>query len=311
MAKLFEHKVFQDPEAAREWLKARLWPQGPVCGHCGVMGESRALSNRLGTYQCNACRKQFTVTVGTVFERSHIPLNKWLLATFLFVSSKKGISAHQIHRLLGITYKSAWFMMHRLREAVTPGEGIGPLGGHGMIVEADETYLLKQSGKRKAEGAGGYAHKMKVLSLTERGGRIRSTRMVDGTKAEIVAQLHAHVDPGSILHTDGAQAYKFTGAVAAHESVDHNKTYVRKGKSGNKVHTNTLEGYFSVFKRGMVGTYQHCGEQHLHRYLAEFDFRQNNRAKLGVSDELRAERAIAGIVGKRLTYRQTNSAAHR
>jgi len=309
MAKLFENKIFQDPEAARAWLEARLWPNGPMCGHCGTVDESRALSSRPGTHQCNACRKQFTVTVGTVFERSHIPLNKWLLATFLFCASKKGVSAHQMHRLLDITYKSAWFMMHRLREAMTPGGGAG-LGGAGQIVEADETYLLKGDGKKKAEGAGGYAHKMKVLSLTERGGRVRSMRMVDGTKTEIVAALRAHVDPDSILHTDGAQMYKFTGAVAAHESVDHSKQYVRKAKSGNKVHTNTLEGYFSVFKRGMVGTYQHVGEQHLHRYLAEFDFRQNNRTKLGVGDELRAERALQGIVGKRLTYRRTNAAAH-
>lgn len=310
MAKLFDNKVFQDPDAARAWLERMLWPNGPICGHCGVENEARALSNRAGTYQCNSCRKQFTVTVGTVFERSHIPLHKWLMATFLFCASKKGVSAHQMHRMLDITYKSAWFMMHRLREAMTPFAGSGPLGGGGMIVEADETYIGKADGKTKAIGAGGYAHKMKVLSLTERGGRIRSMRMIDGTKAEIVAQLQAHVDPDSILHTDGAQAYKFTGAVSAHESVDHSKTYVRKGKSGNKVHTNTLEGYFSVFKRGMVGIYQHCGEQHLQRYLAEFDFRQNHRAKFGVSDDLRAERALKGIVGKRLTYRQTGSAAH-
>ncbi len=201
MPKLFDNKVFQDPDAARQWLETRLWPNGPVCGHCGVQNESRALSSRPGTYQCNACRKQFTVTVGTVFERSHIPLNKWLMATFLFCASKKGVSAHQMHRLLGITYKSAWFMMHRLREAMTPGAGTAPLGGAGQIVEADETYLLKGDGKKKAEGAGGYAHKMKVLSLTERGGRIRSMRMIDGTKAEIVAQLNANVDPDSILHT--------------------------------------------------------------------------------------------------------------
>lgn len=311
MPKLFENEVFHDANAAREWLEVRLWPNGPICGHCGAVDEARALSSRPGTYQCNACRKQFTVTVGTVFERSHIPLNKWLMATFLFCASKKGVSAHQMHRLLGITYKSAWFMMHRLREALAPGGAdAGPLGGHGMIVEADETYLLKADGKQKHPSAGGYAHKMKVLSLTERGGRIRSMRMIDGTKAEIVAALRAHVDEASILHTDGAQLYKFTGAVAAHESVDHSKQYVRKAKSGNKVHTNTLEGYFSVFKRGMVGVYQHCGEQHLHRYLAEFDFRQNTRAKLGIDDETRAEKALKGIVGKRLTYRRTNEAVH-
>lgn len=170
MPKLFQNKVFQDADAARAWLETMLWPEGPICGHCGVTGSAKALASRPGTYQCNACRKQFTVTVGTVFERSHIPLNKWLMATFLFCASKKGVSAHQMHRLLGITYKSAWFMMHRLREAVTPGSGAGPLGGPGKIVEADETYLLKASGKTKHAGAGGWGHKMKVLALVERGG---------------------------------------------------------------------------------------------------------------------------------------------
>lgn len=308
MPKLFNNKVFQDPVAARLWLEKMLWPEGPVCAHCGVLGEAKALSSPPGTYQCNACRKQFTVTVGTVFERSHIPLNKWLMATFLFCASKKGVSAHQMHRILGITYKSAWFMMHRLREAMTPASP-GQLGGAGKIVEADETYLLKADGKRKHPGAGGYAHKMKVLSLTERGGRIRSFKIGGASRHDILPALRANVHPDSTLHTDGSQVYKFAGATAEHEAVDHDKGYVRKGKRG-KVHTNTLEGFFSVFKRGMVGTYQHCGEQHLQRYLAEFDFRQNNRAKLGIDDETRAATALKGIVGKRLTYRRTNSAAH-
>lgn len=249
------------------------------------------------------------MTVGTVFERSHIPLNKWLLATFLFVSSKKGISAHQMHRLLGVTYKSAWFMMHRLREAVTPF-GAGPLGGAGMIVEADETYFGKADGKKKGLKAGGYAHKMKVLALTERGGCVRSMRIKDATKLEIGDLVRRNVHPDSILHTDGASVYREIGASKEHEFVDHSISYVGVGRKKRKVHTNTLEGYFSVFKRGMVGTYQHIGEQHLNRYLAEFDFRQNNRAALGVDDEMRAEKAIKGIVGKRLTYRQTNRTAH-
>jgi len=305
MPKLFDNRVFQDANAARAWLESMLWPDGPICGHCGTTDQARALSSRPGTYQCNACRKQFTVTVGTVFERSHIPLNKWLMATFLFCASKKGVSAHQMHRLLGITYKSAWFMMHRLREAVTPGPEAGPIGGPGKVVEADETYLLRAAGKRKHPGAGGWGHKMKVLALVERGGPIRSMRIQDATKAEIGARLRENVHPDSTLHTDGAQHYKFMHGVAEHETVDHNKEYVRKGKRG-KVHTNTLEGYFSVFKRGLVGTYQHVGEQHLDRYLAEFDFRQNNRAGVGVNDEMRAARALAGIVGKRLTYRGTS-----
>ena len=220
MAKLFENKVFQDAAAAREWLEARLWPDGPVCPHCGVVGEAKALSKPPGTYQCNVkeCRKQFTVTVGTVFERSHIPLNKWLMATFLFCASKKGVSAHQMHRLLGVTYKSAWFMMHRLREAVTPAAGTPPLGGKGKVVEADETYIGKKDGKRKHPGSGGYAHKRTVLSLTERGGKIHSFKIGNNRASEIVPHIRANVDPASILHTDGAQAYRFTGAVAAHES---------------------------------------------------------------------------------------------
>lgn len=316
MAKIFENKVFQDAAAAREWLESRLWPEGPICGHCGTIDEAKALSSRPGTYQCNACRKQFTVTVGTVFERSHIPLNKWLMATFLFCASKKGVSAHQMHRLLDITYKSAWFMMHRLREAVTPGDNAGPLGGEGMVVEADETYIGKKDGKRKHPGAGGYAHKRTVLSLTERGGKIRSFKLGGNTRQEIAAAIRANVAPESILHTDGSNIYRGMAATAGHESVDHAKAYVRKSKIANigsiemwpDVHTNTLEGFFSVFKRGMVGTYQHCGEQHLQRYLAEFDFRQNTRAKLGIDDASRAEIALKGIVGKRLTYRRTNAA---
>ena len=169
MAKIFQNKVFQDATAAREWLEARLWPDGPVCAHCGVLNEAKALSKPAGTYQCNACRKQFTVTVGTVFERSHIPLNKWLLATFLFCSSKKGISAHQIHRMLDVTYKSAWFMMHRLREAMAP-DSPEMFGGPDKIVEADEMYVGKKAGIRKHPGSGGYAHKRTVVSLVQRGG---------------------------------------------------------------------------------------------------------------------------------------------
>jgi transposase-like protein len=309
MAKIFENKVFQDPAAARAWLESRLWPNGPICGHCGVQDEAKALSSRPGTYQCNACRKQFTVTVGTVFERSHIPLNKWLMATFLFCASKKGVSAHQMHRMLDITYKSAWFMMHRLREAVTP-DSPGPLGGRGQVVEADETYFGKADGKAKLPKAGGYAHKMKILSLTERGGHIRSMRIKAGTKAEISELVRRNIHPESTLHTDGAGFYREIGASKIHEFVDHSISYVGRGKNGRKVHTNSLEGYFSVFKRGMVGTYQHIGEQHLNRYLAEFDFRQNTRTKLGVDDETRAEMALMGIVGKRLTYRQTNRTSH-
>jgi transposase-like protein len=311
MAKLFENKVFQDATAAREWLEKMLWPNGPICGHCGVENEARALSSRPGTYQCNACRKQFTVTVGTVFERSHIPLNKWLLATFLFVSSKKGISAHQVHRLLDVTYKSAWFMMHRLREAMAPGGPLGTLGGEGKFVEADATYIggkekNKHVGKRDPKKIGGTG-KMVVHTLVERDGRARS-RHVPNVRGETLAPiLFGEIDPKSALMTDTAGGYMHAGKrFARHEMVDHGRDEYVRGDA----HSNTVEGYFSILKRGIIGTYHHVSEAHLQRYLHEFDFRHSNRAKLGVNDELRAERAIKGIVGKRLTYRQTNKAAN-
>ena len=304
-------KIYNDENAARKHLEALNWPDGPICPHCQVVNQATALkgkSTRPGVYKCKACEKPFSVTVGTVFERSHIPLTKWLLATELLTSSKKGISAHQLHRMLGVTYKTAWFMAHRIREAIKPSEAdSGPLGGLGKIVEADESYLLKADGKKQK--AGGAGHKMKVLSLVERGGKIRSFKIGSVTKDEIHPVLRKHVDDHSTLHTDGSALYKEMGTVMDHEFVDHDKAYVRTSKkSGNKVHTNTLEGFFSVFKRGMVGTYQHCGEQHLERYLAEFDFRQNHRAKLGVDDAMRAQIALTGIAGKRLTYRRTSEA---
>lgn len=306
-----KNKIFTDENAAREHLESLQWPSGPVCPHCGVVGEATKLagkSTRPGVWKCRPCQKPFSVTVGTVFERSKIPLTKWLLATELLTASKKGISAHQIHRMLGVTYKTAWFMMHRIREAMAPAASEPPLGGHGKIVEADEAYIGKADGKRKRPKEGGFAHKMKIVSLVERGGNVRSKRIKDGTKLEITDLLRTNVHPASILHTDGSQLYTNTGLVRIHESVDHNKTYVRDGKMGRKVHTNTLEGFFSVFKRGMVGTYQHCGEQHLDRYLAEFDFRANTRTAMGFDDAQRAAKVLAGINGKRLTYRRANEA---
>jgi transposase-like protein len=297
--------MFKDEAAAIAHMEADRWPDGVTCPLCGCDNVHKmGGATQAGLFVCYGCKGKFTVRTGTVFERSHIPLHKWLLATYLMGSSKKGISAHQLHRMLGITYKSAWFMAHRIREAMAPAKDAPKIGGEGKIVEADETFIQKKSGKRKHKGAGGYAHKIAVLSLVERGGHVRS-RMIDGANAsEVYRAIHANVDPASVLHTDGAQIYKFMGLTADHESVDHKTTYVRKGKTA-KVHTNTLEGVFSVFKRGLVGTYQHIGEQHVNRYLAEFDFRQNNRARLGVTDEVRAARILKGAEGKRLTYRQS------
>jgi transposase-like protein len=304
---------FTDPAAARKYLEALLWADGRPCAHCGVLDDSTLLkgkSTRPGVYWCNACQKPFSVTVGTVYEGSKIPLNTWLYANHLLCSSKMGISGHQLSRMLGVTYKTAWFMAHRIREAMAPVAGSEPpLGGDGFVVEADETYIGKKDGPkgRKASGAGGAGHKRTILSLVERGGKIRSFKIGAPTQHEVKAAIRANVDPASTLHTDGSQIYKGSPVTDFHESVDHKTQYVRQGRD-NLVHTNTLEGFFSVFKRGMVGTYQHCGEQHLQRYLAEFDFRANHRVKLGYSDDMRADVALAGITGKRLTYRRTNAA---
>ena len=310
MANMLKNPIFQDEDRARAYLEAQRWPDGVICPFCGQIGAAKTLpaTGALGAgwHHCGDCRKKFTVRVGTLYERSHVPIYKWLYATHLLCTSKKGISSHQLHRMLGVTYKTAWFMAHRIREGMKPTPSAAPIGGEGKIVEADETYLLK-SREKITPKSGGHHHKMKVLSLVERGGNIRSTRIKDGTKIEIVDILRANVHPDSTLHTDGSGLYTRTGAVARHEAVNHDKEFVRKTRRG-KVHTNTLEGFFSVFKRGMVGVYQHCGEQHLNRYLAEFDFRQNTRAKFGIDDAMRAEKALAGITGKRLTYRQTRQA---
>ncbi len=313
---LLENKIFHDATKARAWLEALLWVDGRSCGYCGTVDESTELPARPGFYQCNACRKQFTVMVGTVFERSHIPLNKWLCAAFLISASKKGISAHQMHRMLGITYKSAWFMMHRLREAMTPAKP-DPLGGEGKVVEADETYMGKRDGKRGKpdsfiSGFGWVSHprietQRKVVALVERGGPVRSFVVNSVDKKTVRKILFTNADRKSVLMTDEAPVYSATGAhFADHQTVNHSKYEYGRGT----VSTNTIEGVFSIFKRGMIGTYQHCGEQHLHRYLAEFDFRYNNRASLEIDDQDRAKNALKGIVGKRLTYRRIDEARH-
>ena len=290
-----DNPIFTDPDAAREALEAERWPDGPVCPHCGgweKIGKVQGKSHRPGLYYCGDCEGQFTVTVGTVFERSKIALNKWWLAAHLLSSSKKGISTHQLHRMLGVTYKTAWFMSHRIREAMREG-GLSPFGMGGGTVEVDETFIGRKKGMPKRHG---YEHKHKVLALVERGGRARSM-VVDDLRTSTVAPIvRKNVAREARLMTDEARHYIKVGREYAnhHEA----KEYVR-----GEAHTNTIEGFFSIFKRGMKGVYQHCGEQHLHRYLAEFDFRYNNRTALGVEDAERTKRIMQGAEGKRLTYR--------
>jgi transposase-like protein len=299
--------VFTNEAAAIAFMEADRWPNGVTCPLCGADNVKKmGGKTQAGMFVCYACSGKFTVRTGTVYERSHIPLHKWLLAMHLMASSKKGISANQLHRMLGITYKSAWFMAHRIREAMAPADGAPPIGGKGKVVEADETFLSKS---RKTRTRGTYRNAKAVLALVERGGAIRSIPLEgDPGRSNIAPELRAHVHPDTELHTDGAMYYRFTPEVAKHEAVDHKVQYVRK--SGKVlVHTNSAEAHFSVFKRGMFGTYQHCGEQHLHRYLNEFDFRHSNRAKLGVTDDMRAERILHGAEGKRLTYHQAGGQA--
>jgi transposase-like protein len=298
-----ENPIFQDKTKARIWLENLLWADSRPCGYCGVVDENTPISSRPGYYQCNACRKQFTVTVGTVFERSHIPLNKWLMAAFLLCASKKGISAHQMHRMLGITYKSAWFMCHRLREAMKPGKTT-PFGSGGGAVEVDETYFGRKAGMNIQPGG---THKHTIVALVERDGRARSFYVPKLGADDMRDVLFHHISRDAHLKTDESSRYNQPGKeFASHETVNHSQDEYVRGTAS----TNTVEGVFSIFKRGMIGTYQHCGEQHLQRYLAEFDFRYSNRAALEISDTIRAEKALKGIQGKRLTYRRINEAAH-
>ncbi len=310
-------KRFTDVDAARAHLEALQWPEGPICPHCGVINRASSINGgRPGLWFCNACRAQFSVTVGTVFEHSKVPLNTWLYCTHLLCSSKKGISSQQLARMLGVTVKTAWFMSHRIREAMAPAAGSEPpMGGDGFVIEADETEL---SPSRKTRPRA-RAKNLKFMSLVERGGAVRSKKLTGkgpgNIGSQIRAALHAEVDPASILHTDGAQHYKGTWPAEQRSSVDHDKTFVLPAvqigeQTFPAVHCNTAEGYFSIFKRGLVGTYQHMSAQHLPRYLNEFDFRMSHRARLGISDDMRTDIAIEGIFGKRLTYRRTVQASH-
>jgi transposase-like protein len=302
MDAIFSAPHFQNDDAARAYLESVLWPHGPVCPHCGIINHAYA-TKRPGVFRCaeKACRKDFSVTMKTVMERSHIALHKWLQGFYLMASSKKGFSAHQVHRSLGITYRSAWFMWHRIREAMRAG-GLAPMGGEGSIVEIDETFIGRKEGSEVKRGAW---HKNTVLTLVERGGSARSFHVDEATKEQIIPIVRENIARESHLMTDEARRYEGVGReFARHDTVDHHRGeygYTDR-KTGAKINTNTVEGYYSIFKRGMKGVYQHCSEKHLHRYLAEFDFRYSNRVKLGANDTERAHRAVFGAAGKRLTY---------
>jgi transposase-like protein len=314
MASVLSAPHFHDEQAAYDFLESRVWPNGPVCPKCSGterISKMKGQSTRIGSYKCYQCRSKFTVKVGTVFESSHVPLHIWLQAVALLTASKKGISTNQLHRTLGVTLKTAWFMSHRIREAMRDGV-LSPMGGGGGIVEADETYLWqtaerKPSPQRRGRpytkgGNVGVGGKRAIISLVERGGSVRSFHVENADKATVNVIVSENVAREARVHTDESRIYSDVASHAAsHESVKHSAGEYARGD----VTTNSVEGFFSVFKRGMQGTYQHCAEKHLHRYLAEFDFRYNNRIALNIGDGERADRALKGIVGKRLTYRTT------
>ncbi len=324
MSNAFVAPHFQSHEQARDWLESQRWPDGPICSHCGTINHAYKLTKKPGWYRCaeKECRKDFTVTTGTVMERSHIALNKWLMAFYLMCASKKGVSAHQLHRALNLDYKSAWFMCHRIREAMRAnGPGWeGPLGGEGEIVEADETYygpIAKPKRRTKTTsgrpftkgGRTGPSNKRAILSLVERGGNVRSFHIPTADKATVDRIVKENIAKESKLHTDESRLYGDAAEhFAEHETVKHSADEYVRYKKGEKIHTNSAEGYFSIFKRGMRGIYQHCSEKHLHRYLAEYDFRYNHRVKLGIGDIDRTKAAIQGVAGKRLTYRRPHEA---
>ena len=310
---------FHDEAEAFAHVEALLWADGRVCPHCGTVNNSYPLKNqrtkpskknpngieRHGLYKCSDCRKQFTVRIGTIFEESHLELHLWLQAIHLMASSKKGISAHQLHRILECTYKTAWFLAHRIREAMRlPLEDQGALGGNGKAVELDETYVGgKESNKpiyKRTKAR--YASKAAVFSMVERGGQVRSMHLTDVTAKTLRPIMLAHIDGKSVIMTDDAGQYRKLSDDFAHEVVNHSADEYVRGEA----YTNTVEGVFSILKRGITGTFHHVSQQHLHRYLAEFDFRYNNRIALGVGDTGRATRALAGVQGKRLTYKKSH-----
>ena len=315
---------FHDDEAARVYYEKLRWPDGRVCPHCGVIG-GEYVTKRAGRYRCGAkeCRKDFSTTTGTVMEQSHVGLSKWLWVFYQMCASKKGISAHQIRRSLGVQMKTAWFMAHRTSEAMRAGGLTAQVGGAGKVVMVDETYqgtisenagqyskrrrgsTTKQGGKR------GIGDKRAIVTLVERGGAARTFHVAKADLSTVQKIVRENVAKESRLHTDKSPLYTGVGKeFAEHGTVDHSqKEYVRY-ENGDYVSNNAAESYFSVFKRGMKGVYQHCGEKHLHRYLVEFDFRHNTRTALGIEDKQRHDRALAGAEGKRLTYRRTSGEGH-
>ena len=296
---------FQNEEGAFAYVESRLWPHGPACHHCGNVDHKRihkmeGKTTRLGLYKCNECRKPFTVRMGTIFDSSHLPLHLWLQIIHLMCASKKGIATRQIQRMLVCSMKTAWFLTHRIREAMCDGS-LAPMGGIGGIVEADETFIGRKEGSIKRRGHG---HKNAVLSLVDRNsGQVRSFHVEGTSAADIIPIIKANVAKETAMMTDeGGHYCKLGDHFISHESVSHKADeYVR-----GSVHTNTVEGFYSVFKRGMTGIYQHCSERHLHRYLSEFDFRYSNRIRLGIDDASRAELVLQRAKGKRLTYQTTS-----
>lgn len=305
MASNLSRKHFHDEDEAFAYVEARVWPEGPVCPHCGGVeriSKMHGQSTRKGLYKCYQCRKPFTVRMGTIFESSKVPLHVWLQAIYLVAGSKKGISSHQLARTLGLTVKTAWFLSHRIREAMREGD-LTPFGHDGGAVEVDETCIGRKAGRDVPKG--GWGHKMTVLGLVDRNTGKSRFFHVDGGK-EIQGVVLENLSREARLMTDEHVMYRRIGReFAEHSAVHHyNKEYVR-----GDVTTNTIEGAFSIFKRGMRGVYQHCAEKHLHRYLAEFEFRYSHREAHGVDDTARADRILSGIVGKRLTYQTTATRA--
>jgi|HubBroStandDraft_6_1064221.scaffolds.fasta_scaffold117064_4 transposase-like protein len=309
---------FHNEDAAFAYVEAQLWPEGPTCPHCGnadtaKIGRLQGKTTRPGLRKCYACRKAFTVRIGTIFEDSHLPLRLWLQAIHLLCASKKGYSTRQLQRTLCCGMKTAWHLNHRIRFAMKP-DATGPLGGNGGTVEADETYiggLEKNRHASKRKGVHGPEGKAPVVSLVERGGAIRSHHVPNVTSRNVGKILEANMAEGATFFTDDSKIY---GAVKPrlrpHATVRHTDgEYVRYTDDPLlPIHTNTVEGFFSILKRGINGVYHHVSEAHLHRYLSEFDFRYTNREARGVDDVARADRAIRGAKGKRLTYETTREA---